>query len=55
MRSDEELIPMAENQVCKPLSQNLNLMPDQTFMYDEVEAKTSKRLLTKLSSSTRWN
>jgi len=48
MRSDDELIPMKEEQVCKPLSQNLNLMPNQTFTYDEIEVKTLEKNLDSL-------
>ena len=44
LRDDEELIPMKEEQVCKPLSQNLNLMPDHTYTYDEINVKDLEKL-----------
>ena len=48
LRDDEELIPMKEEQVCKPLSQNLNLMPDHTYTYDEINVKDLEKTLDKV-------
>ena len=50
LRDDEDImVGVPEEHVCKPLSQNLNLLPRDTFTYDEIEVKDLEMTLDHLT------